>query len=199
MKSKPPIAFYNTTLDRSGHLRNKFDSENYTVENKQAQHIIIWNGKPLIDWDQKSPKLACLKESHQLVKASKLRVFLGKVQEVPIFANELTDWNDPTIESKSFNNFLDTTQNHHPDAKPKQLFCELRTLIGDLSENDLHLSGTAKSLIDWHKKNLFCSSCGHRCLPTKSGWESKCTECNRVHFPRTDPVVIMLIIRGNHT
>lgn len=50
----------------------------------------------------------------------------------------------------------------------------------------------ARSLIEWHRGHLFCSRCGTRSAVAKGGWGRKCTECNAEHFPRVDPVVIML-------
>ncbi|MBC2778693.1 NAD(+) diphosphatase [Parasphingopyxis marina] len=50
----------------------------------------------------------------------------------------------------------------------------------------------ARSLIEWHRGHLFCSRCGTRSRVTKAGWGRKCPACDAEHFPRVDPVVIML-------
>ena len=50
----------------------------------------------------------------------------------------------------------------------------------------------ARSLIEWHRGHLFCSRCGKRSQVAKAGWGRKCPDCNADHFPRVDPVVIML-------
>ncbi|MFM9853658.1 MAG: NAD(+) diphosphatase [Sphingomonadaceae bacterium] len=52
--------------------------------------------------------------------------------------------------------------------------------------------GTARSLIDWHNNHLFCGGCGGATILFRAGWGRKCTACQKEHFPRTDPVVIML-------
>jgi NAD+ diphosphatase len=55
----------------------------------------------------------------------------------------------------------------------------------------------ARSLIEWHRGHLFCSRCGIRSHIAKGGWGRKCPECNADHFPRVDPVVIMLATFGD--
>lgn len=50
----------------------------------------------------------------------------------------------------------------------------------------------ARSLIEWHRGHLFCSRCGSRSKVAKAGWGRHCPECGAEHFPRVDPVVIML-------
>ena len=52
----------------------------------------------------------------------------------------------------------------------------------------------SRSQIDWHDRHRFCSVCGARTVPERGGHIRKCPDCNAEHFPRTDPVAIMLII-----
>jgi len=55
----------------------------------------------------------------------------------------------------------------------------------------------AKALLHWHARHRFCSNCGHKTDVVQGGWRRDCPQCNGQHFPRTDPVVIMLAIRGD--
>ncbi|SNS33255.1 NAD+ diphosphatase [Sphingomonas laterariae] len=50
----------------------------------------------------------------------------------------------------------------------------------------------ARSLIDWHSRHRFCAACGAETAVMRAGWARRCTACATEHFPRTDPVVIML-------
>lgn len=50
----------------------------------------------------------------------------------------------------------------------------------------------ARSLIDWHNRHHFCAQCGSATEPVRAGWTRRCLSCSAQHFPRTDPVVIML-------
>lgn len=54
----------------------------------------------------------------------------------------------------------------------------------------------AKALLAWHRRHRFCSNCGAPTRPTQAGWRRDCAACGAEHFPRTDPVVIMLAIHG---
>jgi NAD+ diphosphatase len=61
-----------------------------------------------------------------------------------------------------------------------------------LPAEDAAIYGTARSLIDWHNGHRFCGRCGGQTTLFRAGWGRKCGACNTEHFPRTDPVVIML-------
>lgn len=60
---------------------------------------------------------------------------------------------------------------------------------------DAALYGAARSLVDWHARHRHCARCGNGTTLAKGGWQRNCTSCKAQHFPRTDPVVIML---GQH-
>ncbi|MBA4091229.1 MAG: NAD(+) diphosphatase [Sphingobium sp.] len=65
--------------------------------------------------------------------------------------------------------------------------------IADLvPTEEVALYGTARSLVHWHARHRHCSVCGGTTQPVKAGWARKCEACAAEHFPRTDPVVIML-------
>ncbi len=61
-----------------------------------------------------------------------------------------------------------------------------------LAADDAAIYGTALSLITWHNNHRFCGRCGGATALFRAGWGRKCSACNTEHFPRTDPVVIML-------
>lgn len=50
----------------------------------------------------------------------------------------------------------------------------------------------ARGLIEWHRRHRFCNNCGSPSLVSKAGWARSCPQCQAEHFPRVDPVVIML-------
>jgi NAD+ diphosphatase len=54
----------------------------------------------------------------------------------------------------------------------------------------------ARSLIDWHDRHRFCARCGTPSRIASGGWVRHCPNCEARHFPRVDPVVIMLAVRG---
>ena len=55
----------------------------------------------------------------------------------------------------------------------------------------------AKAVLHWHARHRFCSNCGAPTVAVDAGWRRDCAQCQAQHFPRTDPVVIMLAIDGD--
>ena len=66
-------------------------------------------------------------------------------------------------------------------------------LMTQLSPPDLAIYGGARSLADWHARHRFCARCGGKTRLVKGGWQRHCDTCGADHFPRTDPVTIMLV------
>lgn len=77
---------------------------------------------------------------------------------------------------------------------------DLRSLAvdGQLSPGDLGLLAQARSLLHWHQTHRFCSRCGAPSAMTQGGYRRDCGSCGGLHFPRTDPVAIMLTVDGDH-
>jgi NAD+ diphosphatase len=74
------------------------------------------------------------------------------------------------------------------------MFRALTLLGGD----DAAIFATALSLITWHNTHRFCGRCGGATAVFRAGWGRKCDTCATEHFPRTDPVVIMLAEHDGH-
>ena len=79
------------------------------------------------------------------------------------------------------------------DATPRMANPQLWSLMATLPPDDLALYGAARSLTDWHARHRFCAQCGGDTKLAKGGWQRNCTACEASHFPRTDPVTIMLV------
>jgi NAD+ diphosphatase len=75
---------------------------------------------------------------------------------------------------------------------------ELRSIAmqGLVAPGLLGMLGQAKSMLDWHRRHGFCAACGSASRATTAGWQRVCDSCGARHFPRVDPVVIMLVIDG---
>ena len=65
-------------------------------------------------------------------------------------------------------------------------------LLAQLGETDAPLFACALSLANWHRRHGHCSVCGHDSDIVRGGWSRRCPHCGAEHFPRSDPVVIML-------
>ena len=79
------------------------------------------------------------------------------------------------------------------DASPRMANPRLWSLMATLRPDDLAIYGGARSLTDWHARHRFCAACGGATKLAKGGWQRDCTACGASHFPRTDPVTIMLV------
>jgi NAD+ diphosphatase len=78
--------------------------------------------------------------------------------------------------------------NAHIDARSRTVM----RLLPLLSGAEAALYGGARSLVDWHARHRFCAACGTPTDLFRAGWGRRCGNCNAEHFPRVDPVVIML-------
>ncbi len=74
---------------------------------------------------------------------------------------------------------------------------EVRGIATELPGAEAGLLAHARSLVDWHARHRFCANCGAGTGPRRGGKERVCDACGAHHFPRTDPVVIMLVHDGD--
>lgn len=65
---------------------------------------------------------------------------------------------------------------------------------GLLAEDDLGAVAQAGALLAWHGTHRFCGRCGHETEIRAGGYKRVCGNCKAEHFPRTDPVAIMLAV-----
>lgn len=78
------------------------------------------------------------------------------------------------------------------DAPPGRRAWSIFGVLGQMERRDAAIWGTARSLNEWHSAHPFCARCGVPSVPFRAGWGRKCGACGAEHFPRVDPVVIML-------
>lgn len=95
-------------------------------------------------------------------------IFLGLEGETPLFA--------PLVHG----------------ATPGQRAWGVFRQLSLMSPRDAAIWGAARSLNEWHLRHGFCSVCGSPTVPFRAGWGRRCDNCGAEHFPRVDPVVIML-------
>ena len=65
-------------------------------------------------------------------------------------------------------------------------------VLNEMDGRDAAIWGAARAMNEWHARHRFCGICGGRTMPFRAGWARSCTGCGAEHFPRVDPVVIML-------
>ncbi|MGV3554299.1 MAG: NAD(+) diphosphatase [Croceibacterium sp.] len=79
------------------------------------------------------------------------------------------------------------------DSDPAYARRETWAALARLGDEDLALYGGARSVLDWHARHRFCAQCGGPTAIAKGGWQRDCASCGALHFPRVDPVAIMLV------
>jgi NAD+ diphosphatase len=75
-------------------------------------------------------------------------------------------------------------------------FEDLRSIALTLTAGDAAILATAKGVFEWRRRHRHCAVCGAASEAAEGGWKRICPSCNAEHFPRTDPVVIMLPVNG---
>lgn len=83
-----------------------------------------------------------------------------------------------------------------PPLPPGAAWSDLRQTMSHLTPPEAELAATAKAVLSWHRTHRYCSACGQPSRMAEAGWQRRCPACGTAHFPRTDPVVIMLVTRG---
>lgn len=179
-------------LDRQAQLRVQED----ILHDLWGSALVLplWRGK--VCYDSSLKGLAWLPPSHKAL-AGGGRIFLGKVGNVALFASDISAW-QPASLAPDGQGFGDMSLQIHPDLPPHIGFADLRGVMTNLSALDGECAATAKALTTWHDTHRFCARCGGASDVTDAGWRRHCHACATSHFPRTDPVVIMLVTRGDH-
>ena len=89
---------------------------------------------------------------------------------------------------------LDASAAHvAPDVDTELI--DVRALAPAIAAGEAAILAEARSLLDWHARHRFCAQCGSPTNVASAGWVRRCPDCRASHFPRTDPVVIMLAVR----
>jgi NAD+ diphosphatase len=85
-------------------------------------------------------------------------------------------------------------------ARGNLVVTDLRSIAvrGLVAAEHLPPLAEGKALLAWHARHRFCSNCGSPTNVVEAGWRRDCPACRAIHFPRTDPVVIMLPVAGEH-
>ena len=84
----------------------------------------------------------------------------------------------------------------YPDTLPGT-YMDLRPILPQLSVIDAAVCGQGRALLDWHATYQYCGKCGSSTVSSEGGTRRKCTKCNHVIYPRTDPVAIALVIHSD--
>ncbi|MDB5444758.1 MAG: MutT/nudix family protein [Phenylobacterium sp.] len=176
--------FAGNPLDRASDRRVDADWLKRQLASDQALGVALWNGKTFVETGQDGAvQISYLpgKLVSELAGGAERLLFLGLWKETAIFAVDLEGRADPA----------DST------LQGMGRFEELRQISLKLPATDASILATAKAMFEWRRRHRHCAVCGQPSHPTDGGWKRKCESCEAEHFPRTDPVVIMLPYHGD--
>lgn len=179
----PPLGYAGLKLDRAAERRDDDAFIEAEARDPCARTVVLLGDRPVL---RAGPDGAL----DPLFDAAALRTlgpversaFLGRDGNGPRFAGRLGDAVEDTI------------------SRAADLVAEdLRALASDgrLAGEALALVGYAKGMVAWARRHGFCANCGAATEPSASGWRRRCLSCGMLHFPRVDPVAIMLVVRGD--
>lgn len=192
MRKAETVTFGGSGLDRAATLRRDPGSLARALEHGRI--LALWRGKVLAS---DAGGLAWLRPGDPALLLAREPVFLGLDDGQPRFAADLSDWQPEAGAEAVQAGFMDPSVQHHPALAPDIGFHELRAVMTRLAAREAELAATGKALVQWHRSHGFCAACGAASLMAQGGWQRTCPACGAQHFPRTDPVVIMLVTREN--
>jgi NAD+ diphosphatase len=163
-------------LDRAAHRRTDEAWLQTAMQQHDALFFLMRKGDPFVE---KRGLFWMGPEARKLSPASPT-VFMGEdKQGAPVFALNLPD---------AFN----VEESLIAGAGT---FSEFRLAAGAMADMEANLVSTARSVFLWHASHGHCAKCGGRVGVVDAGWKTQCPECGTEHFPRTDPVAIMLAVK----
>ncbi len=175
------LAFSHFDFDRAGLLRDDAAFLEGAWAAPEMRCLAILGEQVVL---KKGPPVDALFEARDIAGLHpRERVFLGTENGAPRFAK-----------------LLDEAASNVLSEREDLTLVGLRqvALESMLSHSHLSALATAKALLFWHSRHRFCSVCGTRSELRQGGWRRDCPACEAQHFPRTDPVVIMLAVRGDY-
>lgn len=183
--SRPPHTFAGNPLDRADNTRRDTAEIDRLIGLPESGFLPLWNLRALVTAED-APRLAWqpMPELKAFAGDAPDLVFLGLEGGGAKFAAGAFGDNDPAADGC---------------LAGRGVFEEVRPLASRLPAGEAAIMGQARALVDWHNRHQFCAVCGAPTKISESGYMRACQdeECKAQHFPRTDPVVIMLITLGD--
>jgi NAD+ diphosphatase len=176
-----PIAFSANPLDRDDRHRKDAAFLATALQDDKTRILPVWKLAPLVR-EGEDKRLAWATPALLDGHSGPEPVFLGIADGRAHFALDISSVADPL---KDFG------------WEGAASFPDLRATVGLLPPGDGGIAAQARHIVDWHSRHGHCPGCGEKTRPKDGGWSRICTACSSEHFPRTDPVVIMLVLDGD--
>jgi NAD+ diphosphatase len=192
------LGFSTSTLNRSSDLREKADWQAAALnDNPTTRFILFCKDTPVLGFDGAKLEALFDRQSLKDFGQTKQSLFLG----VEKFGVENFGVENLGVENETPYFGVELDASHFDDLKLRDdlKLIDMRSIAmqGLFAPSLLSAIGTAKAMLHWHNRHRFCSNCGAQSTLASSGWKRSCVACKAEHFPRTDPVVIMLAVNGD--
>jgi NAD+ diphosphatase len=175
--------FSGNPLDRADALRRDEAAVTNAADDPSSRYLLLWNLNVLVTDHESGLVLGWLEQREAARLGIDLPpVLLGLDDGRAHFALDASGLHDPVHELNLGDHW------HFHDARQAAMV---------LPAPESGILAQARSQLDWHRRHRFCSVCGERTRQRKGGHVRRCDDCGAEHFPRTDPVAIMLITRGD--
>jgi NAD+ diphosphatase len=171
--------FAGNPLNRASERRGDTAWLEGQLASSESLGIALWNGRPFVEKTKDGGwQVAYLpaKLVGELAGGPERLLFMGLWNETAIFAVDMEGPADPA----------------NGPLQGLGEFKDLRLLAAQMPGPDAAILATAKAMFEWRRKHGYCAACGQPSEPREGGWKRQCPSCQAEHFPRTDPVVIML-------
>jgi NAD+ diphosphatase len=179
------VGFAGNPLNRLSEIRDDVSAVEALLRASEARTLVFAGEVPVLKAGDPLDPCFTLEETRAF-GASREQVLLGIHEQGPVFAT-LFDADLATGEPLAISARSDLTLIDVRSLAVKRL----------LPRAELGMMAQAKSILHWHMKHRFCSNCGAASQVASAGWKRQCSACGAQHFPRTDPVVIMVATRGD--
>lgn len=179
----PNVALSEWTLDRAAHRRADETWLMRQLEHPDSRFLPFWQDQILVGRDDR-PRLATLRgETARTARTlADAVVFLGTGEGGHAwFACDVSNCSEDRLAALQ-------NDGAFRDLGP------MMTLLAGLEGRVIAYS---RSILHWHRRHRFCGACGTATVAKQGGHVRSCTNsaCRLEDFPRTDPVVIMLVTR----
>ncbi len=174
-------AFVSDILDRAAHLRTSNEKLFAMEGQRDARAYVVYRDSLVVKQEAEGPRALLTIDEALKFGANPGTIFLGLRDGAPVFGMGMSA---AAAEKLLGRDDVGVT--------------ELRGMAmqGSVPPAQLSAVAMAKSLVSWHQRHGFCANCGTRTGMSQGGWKRDCPSCKTEHFPRTDPVVIMLVTSG---
>ncbi len=194
MLQNDALKFANAPFDRAAHLRKDEEWLKKTIKADDTLFLPFYAGK-ILCIDNGEPADAII-PGIKISKTPRKIAWLYN-DEIPNFSHCQFIFLGEEKGKARFAVSIPTSINLESSLLADLVEGDLRAISGGISAEDAHFASTSAAILNWHRKHGFCANCGEATQISEAGWKRECPACGTEHFPRVDPVAIMLAVKGD--